>query len=368
MSFPKADAVKENNSADFQRSGDFAPKFFISGARCASRQGRWIFAGLLAVTFAGMSFAAEPKTQLDGKGDSPNAPAKSAATAAATSAPSAAAATPTPSGVAQPTPSPAAPKPTPTPSSSPSPAVSATPKQPYKPSGPPPAPDASVWPWGEPFEVVVPGDILIRGMYKAKRRERTTTIVLISPDKNSYVEAFRLLGARLAGKGFGIAAFDCRGVGMSQNTTDGGKYDLSKNYNSAEPYKAMVKDVEKVIGYLQKEKKLRPSEFVLVGAGVSANVAILAAADLETEVRSVVALSPGANYHYLEPLAAAPKLGGRPLLAVASGKDSISFTFLNLLKHNYKSTEILTLGGNKHGHEMLDFDSVTKIVEWLEKN
>ncbi len=331
---------------------------------------------LLSLVFlagAWLALAAPAPPAKDAGGAPADAPAGPAADGAAesrdgafpavTPAPTAAN-TPAPTTARTPAPPAGTPKPPPKPEtaasagSGPGEAPAAAPQSPA-------APDPALWPWGEPFEITTRDGVILRGMYKPRRPNRAITALFLADDKKTYVESFRLLAARLAGLGYGVAAYDTRGVGMSRTKTGGGAYNIMDHFTDPNAYKAMVKDTQDVMAWL---KARNSGPIVLIGSSVGANVALLAAAEQPTDTHAVVALSPGANYHYLEPMQAAANLGGRPIFALASGKDSYSFSFISQLNKNLPNCETFSVGGAGHGHEILDFQNITKIVEWIEKN
>jgi dienelactone hydrolase len=236
-------------------------------------------------------------------------------------------------------------------------------------SQPPPATAFTLpedWFWGDPVELQTADGVVLRGVFKAPRPPQTTMILFVSDDQNTFFKAYRPLIARLAGKGYGILALDTRGVGVSQTTADGNPYDIKAHVTNFATYAAMVDDVKQMVAYLRKTKGVGPLRTVLVGSIVGANVAILAAADLPMDVRAVIALSPASNYRYLRPLDAAQNLGGRPLLAIASGGDNDAYGFIQDLKRKATSAEALPIGGVGRGHTLLDPDTLERVLKWVD--
>ncbi len=229
-------------------------------------------------------------------------------------------------------------------------------------------PSLADWPWGEPFEVIAKDGLILRGMYKAPREPRSTVVLFICGESNNYVESFRPLALRLGAKGYGVAAFDTRGVARSQKTFDGKTFNLRDHFNESDVYLAMIEDVKAIVLSLRREKDVRPFRTVLCGVSTGANVAIMAAAEMPLDVRSVIAISPGMDYHGLAPLSAAQSLGGRPLLAFSSGTDAYSYTFIQKLKRTVPEAKALSLGGGAHGHKLIDRELIETIAEWLDKN
>lgn len=222
------------------------------------------------------------------------------------------------------------------------------------------------WFWGEPIELQTSDGILLRGVFKSPRPPQTTTVLFVSDDQNSFFKAYRPLVARLSGKGYGIMALDTRGVGVSQTTVNGASFNIKDHITNFATYEKMIEDVKQMVTHLRKTKGVGPLRIVMVGSIVGANVAILAAADLPMDVRAVVALSPASNYRYLQPLGAAQNLGGRPLLAIASGGDNTSYAFIQELKRKATSAEAISLGGAARGHDLLNPDAMERVLKWVD--
>lgn len=222
------------------------------------------------------------------------------------------------------------------------------------------------WFWGEAMEMQTADGVLLRGIYKSPRPPQTTVILFISDDQHSFFKAYRPLVARLAGKGYGIMALDTRGVGVSKTTVDGQPYDIKALITNFATYQKMVEDAKQMVTYLRKTKGVGSLRIIMVGSIVGANVAILAAAELPMDVRAVVALSPASNYRYLQPLGAAQNLGGRPLLAIASGGDNDAYGFIQDLKRKAPSTEAISLGGAARGHALLDPETLERVLKWVD--
>lgn len=224
------------------------------------------------------------------------------------------------------------------------------------------------WPWGDPFEVATDDGILLRGLYKPPRAPKRTTVVFVAGAPHDFKTTFRTVVPRLAAKGYGIVVYDTRGVGISMTKTDGSLWDLYPHSVETEPYEKMIGDVRTVVKFLKETKGVRPFQIVLFGSSIGANVAIMAAAELPMDVRSVVSISGGTNYHSLLPLGAAQNLGGRPLLAFGAGSDSSAYTLIQKLKLTVPTATARVLGGGAHGHALLNPETVETIADWLDEH
>lgn len=227
-------------------------------------------------------------------------------------------------------------------------------------------PPPTRWPWGTPFKVITPDGMILRGMYMPPRPPQQTVVVFVDGGMYDFVTSFRPLVARLAAKGYGIAVYDARGSGISMEKVGGGKYDLRPHSNEPKPYKKMIDDVKLVVKFLREKKKIRPFRLVLCGAGIGANVAIMAAAELPMDIRSVAAVSPGSNYRGLRPLSAAQNLGGRSLFAICAADDSFAYTLIQQLKRTVPNSDTSIVSGKANGHALLNSEVVEKIADWLD--
>jgi len=227
-------------------------------------------------------------------------------------------------------------------------------------------PPPEIWPWGEPFLVTTSDGMILRGMYSPPRSASKAVVIFQTGGQTDLVTGFRPLVARLAAKGYGIAAYDTRGVGQSMDRTDGTRFDLKDHSTDPEPYKKMIEDAKTVVKYLKQEKGVRPQRMVLCGVSIGGNVAIMAAAELPMEIRSVISISAGSNYHGLQPLSAAQNLGGRSLFAFAAADDSYAYTLIQQLKFKVPNSTTSIVKGGVHGGSLLTPENVEKIAEWLD--
>ena len=87
------------------------------------------------------------------------------------------------------------------------------------------------------------------------------------------------------------------------------------------PYASLVLDAEAARAYLATRPEIAPTRIGMAGASLGANVAVLAAANDATMVRSLALLSASLDYRGLKLEAALRQFGSRPALLVASSED-----------------------------------------------
>jgi pimeloyl-ACP methyl ester carboxylesterase len=157
--------------------------------------------------------------------------------------------------------------------------------------------------------------------------------------------------------GVAALAFDFRGQGESPGPADW--------VNKAPG------DVRAAWDYLLGRPEVDEENSAVIGASIGANLALIVGANTEAVV-TVVALSPGSNYHGLQP---APVLknfeltGQRPVLLVASQEDVYAFQSVrDELKpvSSVMTAEYLTGAG--HGTEMFRDPALEALIlTWLQE-
>ena len=115
------------------------------------------------------------------------------------------------------------------------------------------------------------------------------TVVLLH-DLNKKKEDFSSFKADLARAGFGYLALDLRGYGQS---TGGGEAKTFAKEGVDNQFNKMTRDVDAAMKFLQK-KGVTPTETVLLGAGLGANVAAKSVS-FWPDVSALALISPTTN-------------------------------------------------------------------------
>ena len=162
-------------------------------------------------------------------------------------------------------------------------------------------------------------------------------------------DSWRLLAERLAAVGISSLAFDFRGHGQS---TDAGKLDY--HHFTAAEQQAKIKDVQAGFAWLR-ARGFAEKDLVLVGASIGANLALqfLAA---HPHIPLAIALSPGLDYHGVQPLGAIQRLKpGQLAILVASDEDQAATEAVQVLKQSQSDlTTVFGFHGLGHGTDILD--------------
>lgn len=165
-----------------------------------------------------------------------------------------------------------------------------------------------------------------------------------------------LLASRLAASGIGALTFDLRGHGES--------------LGSAADHKAMVQDVEAARRYLaSRAGAVDPGRIAFGGASLGGSLAMLAAAN-DPAIRGVALLSPVLDYRGLRIDGAVRKLGGRPMLLVASDDDAYALrSAREIQKAAVRSRELVILTSAGHGTLMLSRspDLWYTLLDWFRR-
>jgi alpha-beta hydrolase superfamily lysophospholipase len=169
------------------------------------------------------------------------------------------------------------------------------------------------------------------------------------------------LARRLTAEGIGALALDLRGHGESGGRAGG---------DGNEPdYPSMVLDLRAARTYLAQRSGVQTVRIGIMGASIGANLATLAASD-DPSIASLALLSPSLDYRGLRIEAAARKIGGRPVLMVASDDDPYALrSARELQKAGGGPRDIHVVRQAGHGTAMLarDPDLSRVLVDWFRR-
>jgi alpha-beta hydrolase superfamily lysophospholipase len=246
------------------------------------------------------------------------------------------------------------PTPTPSPAATPSPTVFAT-------LAASPAPHAT---GPEEVSFVTRDGVSIRGTYHPPTNPGPYAVVLLHmlgrnrTDWNGFVPY-------LQREGFAVLAFDLRGHGESA-ARNGQPYEW-RSFSDAD-FRGSVVDVEAAKEFLRSRGHAGP--YGMVGASIGANLAIRYAAQ-DTDVRAIVALSPGLDYRGVDIEGYLPVLGNRPLyVALAERDEPAAAAIWAIRSANNPGLQERVVPGIAHGTGLLtaysDFNDI--IPAWLHKS
>lgn len=159
----------------------------------------------------------------------------------------------------------------------------------------------------------------------------------------------------LAGEGFAVFALDMRGHGETGGAVN---WDLAES------------DINQVWNHLSAKPDIDPDRLAIIGASIGANLALRAGA-INTDVRTVVLLSPGLDYRGVKTEEAMGAYDNRPVLIVASQEDTYSADSSQVLEEIAVGEASLVMYQNAgHGTNMLTAEPELRelIIDWMQTN
>lgn len=200
----------------------------------------------------------------------------------------------------------------------------------------------------------------IHATYWAAEEGKPAVVLLhmLPADRTSYT-AF---GARLAVAGFNVLALDSRGHGES--VSHRGERRRYEDF-SDDDHRSSVADVAAAKEFLA-SRGADATKLGLVGASIGANFALNYAAG-DGDVRAVVLLSPGLNYHGVTTAEAVTAYGARPLYLVASEEDSYAAESVGKLHEMAGHADFELFKNAGHGTRIFDAEPAFRdtLVAWL---
>ena len=182
-------------------------------------------------------------------------------------------------------------------------------------------------------------------------------------DRSSYLD----FQAALVEVGIASLAIDMRGHGES---TAGGTLEYSRFTQT--DWTAAANDIKAGLDYLRSSQACDWTRLGVVGASISANLAVVAAADEIQSGQEIVAiclvlLSPGVSYHGIMPSPRASDLGHTPVLIVSAEDDRQSYPGSQSLSQAARNARLESLEGDRHGTDLWSDDPgvMDLIIEWL---
>jgi pimeloyl-ACP methyl ester carboxylesterase len=189
------------------------------------------------------------------------------------------------------------------------------------------------------------GVILIGDLYAQK--QKSPTVVMFHMLKRSR-QAFQPLIAPLLDHGFTIVNMDLRGHGDSINKLD--KSTISyKNFGDAD-WLRLPHDAQTVIADLQKMPGVDMEKVAIIGSSIGANTAAIVAGN--PHVKALVLLSPGDDYHGLQPEKYLRGLS-KPILMFAGKGDRYSAESIEKWATLGKKFQVKVLDTRAHGNDLL---------------
>jgi dienelactone hydrolase len=204
----------------------------------------------------------------------------------------------------------------------------------------------------------------------------------VSPDKPVVVMLHQLgktratwvrFKSKLQEAGYGTLDYDARGHGKSV-IRKGKKatYETFAPTGQFNDWNMMSNDLKQVVGVLKDTYKVETKKVIIIGASIGANATLKFAAK-DKDVKGIILLSPGLNYHDVMSEPPAKEWDGRPCLIACAKGDAYSYESCQKLREVMeKGTEagkskivLEVMEGSAHGTDMLGGALDEKIMTWL---
>ena len=189
----------------------------------------------------------------------------------------------------------------------------------------------------------------------------------VGKDRTVYAE----LQQKLSDAGIDSLAIDLRGHGKSNA---GGSIDYH-NFSEDQQWVAMSADLAAGLAWLRAQPSVDKTRIGIVGASIGANLAVITAADdmiggAEPPVACLALLSPGLNYHGVQPNFRGHDLGHIPVLIYSGTSDAQSYSGSQSLSQAARSGELRSFNGQAHGTDLFGADPniLPDVVTWIKAN
>lgn len=177
---------------------------------------------------------------------------------------------------------------------------------------------------------------------------------------------YESLAPMLVGSGLDVLTIDSRG--HSESIMHNGKKEKFTSFDDT-AYNSSVEDIVAAKAFLA-EKGADTSRLGIIGASIGANYALIYGAG-DPDVKGVVLLSPGLDYHGVKTEPAMKEYAGRPALVAASSEDRYSAESCETLANlGGNATELKIFDGAGHGTDIFDAepDFETEVAGWFAAN
>lgn len=172
---------------------------------------------------------------------------------------------------------------------------------------------------------------------------------MLGRDRSDWESLARDLQAR----GYAVLALDLRGHGESAGPVDWNKSPA---------------DVRAAWDVLVARPEVDPTLCAILGASIGANLALIVGAN-NPDVATVIALSPGVDYHNLKPSGVLTNFGERPIFLVASQDDAYSYEGVKQMATLAPGAETHYFANAGHGADMFANPQLeTLVLDWLSQH
>ena len=133
-------------------------------------------------------------------------------------------------------------------------------------------------------------------------------------------------------------------------------------------------NVVSALSFLRVQPSIDKTRLAIMGASIGANLAVIVAANdeqsgKEPPISCLVLLSPGLNYHGVQPVGQGHDLDQMPVLIIAGTANTQSIGGAQALSNAARGAELQQFNGSAHGTALFQADPnmIPNIVDWLRK-
>ena len=167
-------------------------------------------------------------------------------------------------------------------------------------------------------------------------------------------------------KGISALAYDARGHGES--TAKDGKKVTYESFQKQD-FENMTLDIEAALGFLHKEKNVGKVPAAIVGASIQSITGLIYASK-HPEIKALVMLSPGLDYHGIDTVGPMQAYGKRPVFIASSIEDAASYKASKELEKVAEGPKKrVTISDGGHGAAMFRKEPrlMEEVAGWLKE-
>lgn len=228
----------------------------------------------------------------------------------------------------------------------------------------------------EPLDVAVPwtksdDPLILQGAYLPPAQSSGPVLIALHGLGSSRDEWDPLIKAAQA-RGWGFFSYDARGHGASRATLSGQPVNHEERAVARRPdfWRGMTGDLARVVQVLETQRGVLPTQRILVGASLGANVCLVAAQE-GVKSAGLVLLSPGMDYAGLQTETAMAAVD-IPILLVSAKPDVYAHASADRLlgkaptpgRAKWIALDAGTPRG-AHGTQLFDKKLEIKILDWV---
>lgn len=205
---------------------------------------------------------------------------------------------------------------------------------------------------------------IVADVYSQSTKQKNPTVVLLHMLGHNRQD-YKQLVAVLMKQNFSVIAMDLRGHG--QSTEGMNKTKVQQQSFTRADWAKLPDDLRRFLEDIQNLPGVDGKRLALVGASIGGNTSAIVAGE-DTRVKAIVLLSPGLDYHGLQP-STAMKTFKRPAYILAGKADQYAASSSRDLAQMNADTKLEVLETKAHGTDLLTTNPELneKVALWLKE-